>query len=284
MRLTTEQNNTVWHEDRRFVKWYALTGAAKSKYAIKAKMSGRVYLVGIGPGSQDNMTPKAVNTLKNVQVVIGHEACLGLVRKFITGREIVISEMTPVERAEIAVEKAREGKDVALVSTGDTGIYAIASTFFSYLKDKGLRVEVEVIPGVTVASAAAAILGSPLGHDFAVISLADLATKLSAIKRRLESAAKSDFVVVLYNPKGKVGDKRVKEALETLMTYRKAATPVGIVTNATTESEKVKITTLAEVSGYDIDTDTIVIVGNSETFVFNGKMVTPRGYKKGVGY
>ena len=247
-------------------------------------MSGRVYLVGIGPGSQDNMTPKAMNTLKNVQVVIGHEACLGLVRKFITGREIVISEMTPVERAEIAVEKAREGKDVALVSTGDTGIYAIASTFFSYLKDKGLRVEVEVIPGVTVASAAAAILGSPLGHDFAVISLADLATKWSAIKRRLESAAKSDFVVVLYNPKGKVGDKRVKEALETLMTYRKAATPVGIVTNATTESEKVKITTLAEVSGYDIDTDTIVIVGNSETFVFNGKMVTPRGYKKGVGY
>ena len=247
-------------------------------------MSGRVYLVGIGPGSQDNMTPKAVNTLNNVQVVIGHEACLGLVRKFIAGREIVISEMTPVERAEIAVEKAREGKDVALVSTGDAGIYAIASTFFSYLKDKGLRVEVEVIPGVTLASAAAAILGSPLGHDFAVISLADLATKWSAIKRRLESAAKSDFVVVLYNPKGKVGDKRVKEALETLMTYRKAATPVGIATNATTESEKVKITTLAEVSGYDIDTDTIVIVGNSETFVFNGKMVTPRGYKKGVGY
>lgn len=145
-------------------------------------------------------------------------------------------------------------------------------------------VEVEVIPGVMVASAASALLGSPMGHDFAVISLADLATQWSAIKRRLESAAESDFVVVLYNPKGKVGDKRVKEALETLMTYRKAATPVGIATNATTESEKVKITTLAEVSGYDIDTDTIVIVGNSETFVFNGKMVTPRGYKKGVGY
>jgi len=248
------------------------------------KISGRVYLVGIGPGSRDNMTPRAVSTLQNVQVIIGHEDCLGLVIELITGKEIITSEMTPVERAEIAVEKAREGKDVALVSTGDTGIYAIASTFFSYLRDTGVSLEVEIIPGVTVASAAAALLGSPLGHDFAVVSLADLATQWSAIRRRLESAAASDFVVVLYNPKGKVGDKRLKEAFETLMNYRKAATPVGIVTGAVTEKEMVLITTLEEVSGYDIDTDTLVIVGNSETFVFNGKMVTPRGYIKGVGY
>ena len=170
------------------------------------------------------------------------------------------------------------------MSTGDTGIYAIASTFFSYLKEKGLMVEVEVIPGVMVASAASALLGSPMGHDFAVISLADLATQWSAIKRRLESAAESDFVVVLYNPKGKVGDKRVKETIKTLMNYREATTPVGIVTSATTEQEKVLITTLGEVSSYEIDTDTILIVGNSETSVFSGKMVTPRGYIKDLGY
>ncbi len=248
------------------------------------KMNGKVYLVGIGPGSQDSMTPRAARTLKNVQVVIGHKACLDLLWKSIIGKEIIASEMSPVERAEVAVKKAQEGKDVALVSTGDTGIYAIASTFFGYLKDKGLRVEVEVIPGVTVASAAAALLGSPLGHDFTVISLADQATQWSAIKKRLQSAAESDFVVVLYNPRGKVGDKRVKEAIEALMNYKKAATPVGIVTSATTEREKVLITTLGKVSSYDIDTDTIMIVGNSETFVFNGKMVTPRGYIKGVGY
>lgn len=247
-------------------------------------MSGKVYLIGIGPGSQDSMTPKAATALKNAQVVIGHKTCLDLVWKLTIGKEIIASEMTPVERAEMAVEKAREGKDVAIASTGDTGIYAIASTFFSYLKDKGLRVEVEVIPGVTVASAAAALLGSPLGHDFAVISLADLATQWSAIKRRLESAAESDFVIVLYNPREKVGDKRVRETIKNLMNYRKVATPVGIVTSATTEQEKVLITTLGEVSSYDIDTDTIVIVGNSETFVFNGKMVTPRGYIKDVGY
>ncbi len=248
------------------------------------KMNGKIYLVGIGPGSQDNITPRAANALKNIQVAIGHKDCLDLVWRFIVGKEIIASEMSPVERAEVAVKKAQQGKDVALVSTGDTGIYAIASTFFSYLREKGLKVEVEVIPGVTVASAAAALLGSPLGHDFAVISLADLATRWSAIKKRLESAAESDFVIVLYNPRGKVGDKRLKETIDILLRYREAATPVGIVTSATTEREKFLITTLGEVSGQDIDTDTIVIVGNSETFVFNGRMVTPRGYIKGVGY
>lgn len=247
-------------------------------------MTGKVYLVGIGPGSRDNMTPRAVDRLKRVQVIIGHKACLDLVRKLIAGKEIVPSEMTPIERAGLAVERALEGKDVALVSSGDPGIYAIASTFFSYLKEKGLRVPVEVIPGVTVANAAAALLGSPLGHDFAVISLADLATPWSAIKRRLESAAGSDFVVVLYNPKGRVGDRRLREAAAILMSHRKDSTPVGMATSATTEQEKVWITTLGEVAGYSIDTETIVIVGNSETFVSNDRMVTPRGYKRGLGY
>jgi len=247
-------------------------------------MSGKVYLVGIGPGSLDNMTPKAVGTLRKVEVVIGHRACLELVRKFITGKEIISGEMTPIKRAEIAVEKALKGRDVAVVSTGDPGIYAIASTFFQYLKKEGVRVPVEVIPGVTVASAAAALLGSPLGHDFAVISLADLATPWKAIRRRLESAAEADFVVVLYNPKGKLGYQRLKEAIMTLLNYREATTPVGIVTNATGEGEKVQITTLGEVSGCDIDTQSILIVGNSETFVFDAKIITPRGYKEGVGY
>ena len=254
------------------------------KYAITVKISGKVYLLGIGPGSQDNITPRARKTLKKVPVVIGHKTSLDLVKKFISDKEIISSEMSPVERARIAVEKAQWGSDVAIVSTGDPGIYAIASTLFSYLREKGLEVEVEVIPGVTVASAAAAILGSPLGHDFAVISLADLATRWGSTKGRLESAASSDFVIVLYNPRGKVGSKRVKEAVEILMVHRKATTPVGIATSATTRKEIVQITTLGEVSGYDIDTDTLLIVGNSETFVFNGKMVTPRGYKEGVGY
>lgn len=230
------------------------------------------------------MTPKAVDRLRNVPVVIGHKACLSLIMKFISGKEIISGEMTPTERARLAVEKALDGKDVALVSTGDPGIYAIASTFFAYLKEKGVRLPVEVIPGVTMFNAAAAVLGSPLGHDFAVISLADLATPWSTTKRRLELAAESDFVIVLYNPKGKIGDQRLKEAIVTLMTYRKEATPVGIVTDVTGEGEKAQVITLGKVSGCDIDTEATLIIGNSETFVFNGWMITPRGYEEGVGY
>jgi len=247
-------------------------------------MNGKVYLVGIGPGSLDNMTSRAVDRLKEMSVVIGHKTCLDNIGKFITGKEIISGDMTPNERARLAVDRALGGKDVALVSTGDPGIYAIASTFFVYLKEKGMSVPVEVIPGVTAANVAAALLGSPLGYDFAAISLADLATNWSAVKKRLESAAESNFVIALYNPKGKVGDRRLKESIITLMTYRKADTPVGIVTNATAEDEKVQITNLGEVSAYDIDTEAILIIGNSETFVFNGKMITPRAYKEGVGY
>jgi precorrin-3B C17-methyltransferase len=254
------------------------------KYAITAKMSGKVYLVGVGPGSRDDMTTRAMDVLKKVAVVIGHRESLDLIKGLIFGKEVISREMTPVERSRIAIAKAQEGSEVAVVSSGDPGIYAIASTFFGYLREKGLEADVEVIPGVTVASAAAALLGSPLGHDFAVISLADLATGWETIKKRLESAASSDFVIVLYNPRGKVGDRRLREALGILMTFRKATTPVGIATRATTEQAKVQMTTLADVSPADIDIDTLLIIGNSETFVFNGRMVTPRDYEAGIGY
>ncbi|MFH1662984.1 MAG: precorrin-3B C(17)-methyltransferase [Chloroflexota bacterium] len=247
-------------------------------------MDGKIYLVGVGPGSRDDVTPRAAKVLKNVQVIIGHKACLDPLWKLVTGKEIVAGEITPVERAAMAVEKARQGRDVAVVSSGDIGIYAFASTFFSHLREKGLELEVEVIPGITVASAVASLLGSPLGHDFAVISLADRATEWSDIKRRLISAAESDFVVVFYNPIGKAGSERVEEAVSILLKYREADTPVGIVTGVATEQEKVLVTTLGEMSAGEVETDTMVIAGNSETYVYNGRMVTPRGYIEGVGY
>jgi len=245
-------------------------------------MSGKVYLVGIGPGSQEDMTYRAVDRIKRVGVVIGHKTCLKQVSQFITVQEI-IAGVTPLERAEIAVNNALKGRDVAVVSSGDPGIYAIASTFFSYLKKKGVRLPVEVIPGVTAANTASALLGSPLGHDLALISLADLATPWSAIKRRLESAAEVDFVIVLYNPKGKTGDQRLQETIKILMTLRGKTTPVGIVTTAG-ENEKSQITILGDLSASNIDNEAILIIGNSETFIFNGRMITPRAYKEGVGY
>lgn len=251
-------------------------------------MSGKVYLVGIGPGSPENITPRALGTLNNVAVVIGQKACLDLITEFIEGKDIIAADLTPVERAEIAVEQARSGKNVAIVTTGDPGIYAIASTFFSYLIKKEIRIPVEVVPGVAAANAAAALLGSPLGGDFAVISLADMATPWINIKKRLESAASGGFVIVLYNPKGKAGIQRFKEALAILMKYHRAGTPVGIVTDAAGETEKVQITTLGEVlprcNRGNISTQTILIIGNAETRVFDGRMITPRAYRTGVGY
>jgi precorrin-3B C17-methyltransferase len=247
-------------------------------------MNGRIYLVGVGPGSRENITPRAAKVLKHVQVIIGQKVCLDLLWKLVIGKEVIADEMTPIERSAVAVEKAWQGRDVAVVSSGDIGIYAFASTFFSYLRDKGLTLKVEVIPGVTVASAAAALLGSPLGRDFATISLTDQATEWNDIKKRIISATESDFVVVLYNPRGKVGSKRVIEAIKILLSNRQIATPVGIVTSATTRQEKVLITTLGEVLVSEIETDTIVIVGSSQTYIYNGRMVTPRDYIKGVGY
>ena len=250
----------------------------------KAQVSGKIYLVGIGPGSRDNITPRAVNRLNNVAVVIGHKVCLDLITEFIAGKELITEALTPVERAEIAVGQALTGKDVAVVTTGDPGIYAIASTFFSYLREKGIKVPVEVVPGLATANVAAALLGSPLGGDFAVISLGDMATPWENIKRRLEAAASGGFVIVLYNPKGKAESRHLEEAIIIIRGYYKASTPVGVVTNATGEAEKVQITTLGDALSCDIGTQTMLIIGNSETYVFEGRMSTPREYRKGVGY
>jgi len=257
---------------------------ASPKYAMSGEMNGKIYLVGVGPGNRDDVTPRAARVLKNVQVIIGHKTCLDQLWKIIIGKEVVAGEMTPVERAAVALERAQQGSDVAVVSSGDIGIYAFASTFFNHLKERGLEMDVEVIPGVTVANAAAALLGSPLGHDLAIISLADQATEWGNIKRRLIFAARADFVVVLYNPVGKLGSDRAKEATKILIEYREADTPVGLVTSATTEQEKVLITTLGKIPVDKIETDTLVIIGNSETYIYQSRMITPRGYIQGVGY
>ena len=247
-------------------------------------MNGKIYLVGVGPGDSSSMTSRANRILKNAHVVIGHKTCLDLLWKSVVGKEIIAAKMTPVQRAETAVCKALEGRDVAIVSSGDSGIYAIASTFFGYLKDNSIELEVEVVPGVTVASAAAALLGAPLGHDFAVISVADQATEWEATRKRLQAAAEADFVVVLYNPIGKIGYGRLQETAGILLKHRQASTPVGIVKGIATEREKVAIVTLDGLSDSYVAVDTMIIIGNTETFVHNGRMITPRGYLEGVGY
>lgn len=184
-----------------------------------------------------------------------------------------------VERCEKAIAMAREGARVAVVSSGDSGIYGMAGLIFELLSgDTG--VEVEVIPGVPAFVAASALLGAPLMHDFASISLSDLLTDWTLIETRLEAAAKADFVIALYNPKSSKRVEGLFKALEVIGRYRKGSTPVGIVRNATREDEEAIVTTLAEAASFagKIDMLTILIIGNSSTYSSGGRIVTPRGY------
>lgn len=243
-------------------------------------MRSRLFLVGIGPGNMEHMSPRAIAVIEEADIVVGYKTYINLIKQLTSGKEIISTGMRrEVDRAKLAVDEALKGKCVAIVSSGDPGIYAMASVVFEYLRESDIEIDVEVVPGITAASAAAACLGSPLGHDFAVISLSDLLTPWETIERRLDSAARADFVLVLYNPKSRGRKEQIHRAVEILKKYRDAATPVGIVKNAMREEETTKITTLGDMLNCKIDMLTTIIVGNSETFVYKGKMATPRGYK-----
>lgn len=247
-------------------------------------MSGKVYLIGIGPGNPEEMTPRAVKAIQGVNVVIGTQKCLDLIRHLTAGKELIDTDASPVERSEVASRKALAGLDTAIVTTGDPGTYAIAGTFFSYLKSHGENLEVIVVPGITAAGAASALLGSPMGYDFAVISLADQSSPWEAIRERFISAANSGFVLVIYNPKGKLGDVRFKEVAAVLQGIRLPSVPVGIVTHIDGMEQKATIIDVDSLLDYEIDNQSIIIIGNDKTFVFDGRMVTPRDYVKGIGY
>jgi len=185
-----------------------------------------------------------------------------------------------VDRVHRAVSLAQEGKRVALISGGDPGIYGMAGLVYEVLRDRNATVVVEVVPGVSALNAAAALLGAPLMHDFAAISLSDLLTPLEDILQRVEVAARADFVLCLYNPKSHERTRPLLEAAKILARYRAPETPVGVVRLAYREGQQVSMISLAELCAgqAEIDMSTIIIVGNSRTFVYEGKMVTPRGY------
>jgi len=244
-------------------------------------MSGKLYLVGIGPGSLEHATPRAIEAIKESDVVVGYKSYLKLVEDLLEGKEVVSSGMRKeVERAKLGVELALKGKKVAVVSSGDPGVYAMASVVLEYLAENSAKLEVEIIPGITSANASAALLGSPLGNDFAVISLSDLLVPWEEIERRIELAAKGDFVIVLYNPRSSRRNWQLDKAREIVLRYREPETPVGIVKNAYREGCTVEVTTLGEMDTEQADMLTTVIIGNSQSFVYDGKIITPRGYKR----
>ncbi|MCL2149556.1 MAG: precorrin-3B C(17)-methyltransferase [Dehalococcoidia bacterium] len=247
-------------------------------------MTGTVYLIGLGPGGVAYLTPEARNSLKGVDVVIGHASNLRQVGRLVRDKEIHALERNPLERACLAATRAGEGHNVAIVSLGHPGIYAIASTFFSYLKENGLDIPVVVVPGLTLGDYVAAKLGSPLGADHAVISLADRAGHWRDIKARLVAALVADLVIVIYNPRGKLGASRLQHVITLALLVRPGETPVGLVTDAASLREKVSVSPLAMLNSRDIKANTLLVIGSRASFIYRGKMITPRTYRLGVGY
>lgn len=213
--------------------------------------------------------------------MVGYKKYIQLVEDLLTNEQQVHSNgMTrEIERCEKVIELAADGLAVSLVSSGDPGVYGMAGILFQLLAKSGLDIPVEVVPGITAANAAAAVLGAPLMHDYATISLSDLLTPWDAIIRRVELAARGDFVIALYNPKSKKRVQQIEKVREILLAVRPAHTPVGIVRNARRQEESVQLSTIEDFTSCDIDMFTVVIIGNSHTYIENGRMVTPRGYQ-----
>jgi cobalt-precorrin 5A hydrolase / precorrin-3B C17-methyltransferase len=240
---------------------------------------GRLALIGLGPGARDLLAPRAVAELRRASVVIGLDQYLDQIRDLLRpGTEVRATGLGSEEaRARDAVETARRGRAVALIGSGDSGLYAMASPALDLFADLD-DVDVIGVPGITASLAAANILGAPLGHDHAVISLSDLHTPWPAIERRVTAAAQGDFVTVFYNPRSKGRDWQLGHALDILRQHRPPATPVGCVRDASRPAERAWISALSDFDPADVDMYTIVLVGSSHTRVAAGRMVTPRGY------
>jgi cobalt-precorrin 5A hydrolase/precorrin-3B C17-methyltransferase len=235
--------------------------------------------VGLGPGTAEHRTAAAARAVSEAEVVIGYgpyvEQCADLLHE---GQEVVRSPIgDEVVRAKQAVAEAAAGRRVALVCSGDSGVYAMASIALELAED--VDIEVEVVPGVTAALAAAAAVGAPLGHDHCSISLSDLLTPWDAIERRLRAAAEGDFVVTLYNPRSRGRDWQLPAATTILSQARPADTPVAVVTDAGRRGQETVLTTLAEFDPGIVGMTTCVVIGSSATRMVGGRMVTPRGYQ-----
>ncbi|MDQ7029538.1 MAG: precorrin-3B C(17)-methyltransferase [Ardenticatenia bacterium] len=247
--------------------------------------TGLLSLISLGPGHPDYMIPAARLALETSEVVVGYRRYVDLARTLLRPHQEVRPWPigTELARAEDAVNLATAGRHVALVSSGDVGVYGMAAPLFDILRRRGwdgAHPEVAVYPGVTAMQAAAARLGAPLGHDFCAISLSDLLTPWPVIERRLVAAAWGDFVIALYNPRSHKRSDHLEQALHILRRYRRPETPVAFARNLMRPDEQVHLTTLAEADPSQADMLTLVIVGNSESYTLAGRMVTPRGYTR----
>src|SRR5213593_1813543 len=247
---------------------------------------GKLYVVGVGPGSHDHMTYRAKLVIDESEVIIGYDTYVSLVEDLIAAKEVYRYAMTQeVERANQAIDFAEKGKIVSLVSSGDPGIYGMIGLIYEILAEKGWNKEngiyVECVPGVSSLNSCSALIGSPLMTDFAVVSMSDLLVPWEIIVKRVEAAAIGDYVTVIYNPASKKRIHQLKDTRDIFLKYRKPETPVAIVKGAFRESQAIVMTSLEEMLNHTdmLGMITTVIVGNSSTFNYNGLMINPRGYK-----
>jgi cobalt-precorrin 5A hydrolase/precorrin-3B C17-methyltransferase len=253
--------------------------SANATVAIaRLRPRGRLSIVGLGPGARDLLTPRAVASLQRASVVVGLDQYVEQVRDLLRpGTRVLASGLgQEEERARTAVSEASAGRAVALIGSGDAGVYAMASPALEFA---GPDIDVEGVPGITAAVAAAGLLGAPLGHDHAYVSLSDLHTPWEVIERRVTAAAEGDFTVCFYNPRSRARDWQLGKALSILAGHRPPETPVGYVRNAARTDEAVTLTTLAEFDPALVDMFTVVVVGSSRSRTVAGRFVTPRGYR-----
>ena len=245
--------------------------------------AGKIFLVGFGPGAREHMSGRALAAINEADVIIGYSTYVKLVKDMLKGKEVIRKGMTEeIDRCKEAHEQARKGRTVALISSGDIGVYGMAGPTYEVLLKAGWKpdsdIEVEVVPGITALSACASLVGAPLTHDFCSISLSDLLTPWPVIAKRLDAAGRADFVVALYNPKSSRRSGQIEQAREILLRYRRPDTPVAIVKSAYRRRQNIKMTSLEHMTQCEIGMLTTVLVGNSSTRLQEGLMITPRGY------
>ena len=255
------------------------TASAMATVAIaRHRPRGRLAIVGLGPGSRDLLTAAARGELRRASVVVGLDQYVDQIRDLLRpGTEILSSGLgQEEERAHTAVARARDGFAVALIGSGDAGVYAMASPALEVADE---AIDVVGIPGITAALAAAAVLGAPLGHDHCYLSLSDLHTPWPVIERRVRAAAQGDFVLLCYNPRSAKRDWQLGRALELLAEHRPPTTPIGVVRNASRPDQSAILTTIADFDPTMVDMYSLVVIGASQTRIVSGRMVTPRGYR-----
>lgn len=248
-------------------------------------MSGKLLIVGFGPGNFEHITERAKEALQESDMIIGYKTYVELIQGLLSNQQVISTGMTEeVTRAQEAVKQAEQGKKVAVISSGDAGVYGMAGLVYEVLVEKGWSrkdgVEIEIIPGISAINSCASLLGAPVMHDACTISLSDHLTPWTLIEKRIEAAASADFVIALYNPKSGRRTRQIAEAQRILLQYRSPDTPVGLVKSAYRDRQNIVITNLKEMLEHEIGMLTTVIIGNSSTFLYDDLMITPRGYQR----